>query len=72
MLTFSMHSDGEIRKSLHEKQACNIQAPHFKEWLLKKHYQIQHTIQQSPDRQDAWRKAPISAYQEEGQPAQVR
>ena len=37
-----------------------------------RYYQIQHPLEQSPNRQDTWRKAPIPAHQKEGQPAKVR
>ena len=67
-----MRSDGEIRKSLYEQQACFLQAPPFQAPLLIRSYQIQYTIQQSPHRQNPWRKTSIPAHQEEGQPAKVR
>lgn len=72
MLTFLMRSDGEIRKSLCEQQACHVQAPRLGEWRLMGSYQIQHTFQQSPNRQDPRGETPIPAHQEEGQPAKVR
>ena len=72
MLTSLMRSDGEIRKSLYEKQTCHVQALRLEEWLLIKYNQVQYTFQQSPNRQDARRKAPIPAHQEEGQPAKMR
>lgn len=72
LLTFPMRSDGGIRKSLIEYQACHVQAQSLGDWLLTKCCQIQYSFQQSPNRQDARRKAPIPAYQEEGQPAKMR
>lgn len=37
-----------------------------------RHHQIQHPLEQSSNRQDSGRKAPVPAHEEEGQPAKVR
>ena len=72
MLTSSMRSDGEIRKSLHEQQVYDVEAVRLAGQSLMRYCQIQHTLQQSPNSQDTRRKAPIPAHEEEGQPAKMR